>query len=80
MAFARSSGGTYFPNECRGVKVTFEEMPPVMRELFNMLPPPGSEWPLIERLRWMRAMEAICRLVFKDDIALSVLPETGSVT
>jgi hypothetical protein len=56
--------------------MTLDEMPPVMRELFKMLPPAGTEWPMIERVRWIRAFDAVCRLVFKDDIALSVLQQT----
>jgi hypothetical protein len=47
--------------------MTFDELPPVMRELFKMLPPPDSEWPAAERLRWLRAFEAVCRLVYRDD-------------
>lgn len=55
--------------------MTFDELPPVMRELFRMLPPTGSEWPLVERLRWMRALEAVCRLIFKDDAAQILIVE-----
>jgi hypothetical protein len=53
-----------------------DEMPAVMRELFKMLPAAGAEWPLVERLRWLRAFEAVCRLVFKDDIALEFTRQT----
>ena len=49
--------------------MTLNEMPPVMRELFLMLPPTGTEWPLVERLRWMRALEAVCRMIYRDDAA-----------
>jgi len=59
--------------------MTFEEMPPVMREMFRMLPPAGEEWPLVERLRWLHAFEAICRMVFKDDVALTVIPTDRSL-
>jgi len=59
-----------------------DEMPPVLRELFLMLPPAGTEWPLVERLRWLRAFEAVCRVIFKDDVALAIIAPTdsGSVT
>lgn len=61
--------------------MTLDEMPPVMKELFQMLPPAGAEWPLVERLRWLRAFEAVCRLVFKDDIALEITQQTpGAMT
>lgn len=53
--------------------MTLEEMPPVMKELFKMLPPSGSEWPIAERVRWLHAFEAVCRLVFKDDAAIAIL-------
>jgi hypothetical protein len=56
--------------------MTLDEMPVVMKELFLMLPPPGTEWPPVERLRWLRAFDAVCRLVFKDDIALEVTQQT----
>jgi len=52
--------------------VTIDEMPPVMRELFKMLPPPGTEWPMVERIRWVNAFEAVCRVIFKDDVCLKV--------
>lgn len=61
--------------------MTLDEMPPVMRELFKMLPPPGAEWPLVERVRWMRAFEAICPLIFKGDriqIAIEGMPPTDT--
>lgn len=47
--------------------MTWDEMPPVMKEMFRLLPPSGAEWPMEERLRWVRAFEAVCRLVFKSD-------------
>jgi hypothetical protein len=53
--------------------MTLDEMPAVMRELFQMLPPTGTEWPVVERLRWLRACEAVCRLVFKDDVVLEII-------
>lgn len=56
--------------------MSLDEMPPVMKELFKMLPPAGNEWPLVERLRWLRAFEAVCRLVFKDDVALEFIQQT----
>lgn len=52
--------------------MTFDKMPDVMYALFQMLPPPGKEWPVAERLLWLRAFEAVCRLVFKDDVALQI--------
>lgn len=60
--------------------MNFEEMPPVMRELFKILPPTGAEWPLVERLRWLRAFEAVCRLIFKDDVALEITQKEGTST
>lgn len=60
--------------------MTLNEMPPVMREMFKMLPPAGEQWPVIERMRWMSAFEAVCRIVFKDDVSFEItLPpvETG---
>jgi hypothetical protein len=56
--------------------MTLDETPAVMKELFLMLPQPGTEWPVVERLRWLRAFDAVCRLVFKDDIALEILQQT----
>lgn len=58
-------------------RMTFEEMPLVMKELFRMLPPSGTEWPLVERLRWLRAFDAVCCLVFKDDAALEIVQGEG---
>jgi hypothetical protein len=52
--------------------MTYDEMPPVMRELFKLLPPPGDEWPMADRVRWLQAFEATARMVFSDDIALSI--------
>jgi hypothetical protein len=54
--------------------MTIDELPPVMRALFAMLPPPDSEWPRDERLRWLRAFETVCRLIYKDDVRISIDP------
>lgn len=43
------------------------ELPPIIKELFALLPEPGAEWPLVDRLRWLRAAEAVFKLVYKDD-------------
>jgi hypothetical protein len=43
------------------------DLPPIVRELFALLPEPGIEWPLVERLRWLRAAEAVFKLIYKDD-------------
>jgi hypothetical protein len=47
--------------------VTRDEMPLLLVELFKLLPPAGSEWPRVERLRWMHTFEVVSRLIFKDD-------------
>jgi hypothetical protein len=52
--------------------MTHDEMPPVMRELVKLLPPPGANWPVEERARWLHAFSAACRLVFKDDVDLRI--------
>lgn len=52
--------------------MTFDEMPPVMKELIKLLPPTGSEWPTEDRVRWLQAFEATSRMVFKDDNALTI--------
>jgi hypothetical protein len=52
--------------------MTYEEMPPVMRELVKLLPPAGMKWPAADRVRWLQAFEATTRLVFKDDVALTI--------
>jgi hypothetical protein len=52
-----------------------DRMPAVMREIVAMLPPPGTKWPIEERIRWLQAFEAVSRLIFKDDAALTINAE-----
>lgn len=59
--------------------MTYDEMPPVMREMVNLLPPVGSEWPIGDRVRWLHAFEATARMVFKDDTALSIKAAPQSI-
>lgn len=49
------------------------EIPPIVRELFALLPAPGEEFPLVDRLRWMRAAEAIFKMIYRDDAAAAVV-------
>jgi len=44
-----------------------EPIPPIVRELFALLPPLGDEFPMVERIRWLRTADAILRLLYKDD-------------
>lgn len=50
-----------------------EYIPPIIVELFKLLPPPGSEFDLVERMRWLRAAEAIFGLLYKPDDAQLVI-------
>jgi hypothetical protein len=62
------------------------DIPPIVLELFKLLPPIGTEFPLIDRLRWLNAAEAIFKMIFKDDPIAKVVFEaqdkqtSGSVT
>lgn len=45
----------------------WRSVPPVVRELFKLLPPPGTEWPAEDRVRWLEAAEATFRLLYPSD-------------
>ena len=53
------------------------DLPPVVRELFALLPKPNTEWPLQERLRWLRAAEATFQMIYKDDGPPIVFEKAG---
>lgn len=56
-----------------------EPVPPVIRELFALLPCPGKEFPLVDRLRWLRACDAVLCLLYKHDDAGAVI-ETAELS
>lgn len=53
-----------------------KEVPPLIRALFDLLPPPGSAWPADDRIRWMYAAVAIFDLIYGDmpNIKIESLP------
>ena len=58
--------------------MTTETIPPLIRELFALLPAPGTEWCNSDRVEWLRASEACFRIVYKcDDSMHLVIGECG---
>jgi hypothetical protein len=45
--------------------MTEDNIPPIVKELFALLPPPGSLWPHEERDAWIRCASAIFDLLYK---------------
>jgi hypothetical protein len=44
-----------------------KDMPPVMKELFRLIPPTGCVWPIRDRIIWMETFKALSDLLWKDD-------------
>jgi len=56
-----------------------EPVPPVVQELFKLLPAPGAEWCNSDRIEWLRAAEACFRVVYKtDDPTRLFIDEAGA--
>jgi hypothetical protein len=51
------------------------DLHPILAALFRELPPVGSEWPVEDRVRWMRAATAAVDLIYKDDEAARITVE-----
>lgn len=52
---------------------------PLIKELFKLLPPPDTEWSMIQRLRWLNAAEAIFKIVYAPDIAQAAVDMTITI-
>lgn len=55
------------------------DIDPVLMALVRRIPPPDSEWPAAERLRWFKAMAAALDLVYPAEghlvVSLPSLPK-----
>ena len=52
-----------------------DDFPPIVQELIKLLPPTGSEFAMVDRIRWMNAAEAIFKMLYKDDPVAKVIFE-----
>lgn len=41
---------------------------PVIREMFNLLPPAGTLWPAEKQAAWLEAMECLFVLIYRGDV------------
>ncbi len=41
-------------------------------EMMERLPVPGSEWPVAQRIRWLRALAAIFDMLYETDCPLKI--------
>jgi hypothetical protein len=48
--------------------MTIESAPPIVRELIKLLPPADAAFPPMDRMRWLKAAEAIFNLVYREDV------------
>ena len=58
-------------------------VPKPILALFQALPPPGSEWPMLERLKWLQAMERLIDLFYRGDVEIVIsasVPATDQTT
>lgn len=46
---------------------------PLIREMFNMLPIPGSDWPLERRVAWLRTLTAMFDLLYGTTAQIEVV-------
>lgn len=53
------------------------EIDPLIRALFDRLPPPGSNWAMTERILWLEAMASIFDLIYSpgDEDRSVIRPE-----
>lgn len=42
-------------------------MDPILERLFALLPAPDSEWPIEQRVKWLRAMAHVFALIYSTD-------------
>lgn len=48
---------------------------PIIEGIFRLLPPPGSEFGLVERMHFIAACESVFRVIYKPDPAQRAIDE-----
>ena len=53
---------------------------PIIEGLFRLLPPPGAEFGLVERMQFISACEAVFKVIYKPDPAQQAIdsPKRGA--